>query len=1166
MRPKSKLLLKRSLSASLISTLVFQGMMPLTAQAATLTQRNLAQEPLSAIGDTTPNVLMVMDVSNSMDQAPDGSPSWSGDVNSKAHIARTAAKKVIADYGDKMNLGLMAYQQKTATLTDLFTMYRDISFNSALYPAGKNSRRLQPFTNNGTYFYYNSDMISTAYISGLPRNSFYFWSPNNQNSYFTLQANQTSDDPVTSITGCAPNTYLNGLTTGQASALPGFYAGGIYYGCMGWGGVDGGVGGMTLSWLATIYLGETWLSDIVSNAATNQAYSKGYLHVPIGLAPAGSAQASQLNLKLSDPRYPTTTTPTDTSTWVSTVANPNTWAASGITSNNWNNPSLPLENGGATPIEGTLQTANSYFNGSLTTAEGKVSTTTFPSVGGKCTKNFVVFLTDGLPSVRPDGTSAYQSVSQATFNANVVAEAEKLRNLKADGTIADSSRTSVASYWIGFGTSFANGSAALNSFAAAGGTSSAEVADNPAKLAAAFSKIFSNISTQVTSVAAVAANSGSVSDGTLLYQAMYDPNNWSGDLLGKKTTDFVNATGVLTTTVVWSAADKMPAYSSRNLATWDPNQKKGAAWTWSDVQGAGGLGQALQKDTNAAEAQKLLAYLGGDTSNEGTATGKYRPRAGKKLGDIINSAPVYVSQPKSGYKNSMNPTCVTNAAACYSNYVSTNANRTGMVYVGANDGFLHAFDASSGIEQWAYMPAAVFPTIKQLTAQSYTHRFYVDGNPVPADAFIKTPGNSTAHWSTVLVGGLNAGGQGIYALDVTTTTGAAKDRVMWEFGDHQTGAGASATKTYDQDMGYSYSQPSIVKTANGKWAAIFGNGYNNTESDGYASTSGDAVLYVVDLETGVLMAKLDTGIGYAADPAGKPNGLSTPAVVDVNKDGIADYVYAGDLQGNMWKFDLTDASASNWKIAYGCGSDPTAPNGCGNTTANPTAQPTTSPKPLFTAKTASGGMQSITTMPQVGRHPSGNGYLVYFGTGKYFEVADNALNTIRNSFYGIWDKNIAVANGRSDLQGQAVTGEYTAGSPPDNFRATTSNPVAASKYGWYIDLPKDYERLVTNPVLYDQRIMFSTWIPASGDCEGGGTGWFMALNAATGSFGGAFVKDTTAGGMQITQGTPSSPTILNGATTDKAIIGAGGEIIGVDLTKAGGNRRVSWRDLMQQSQ
>ncbi|MDR2220798.1 MAG: hypothetical protein LBE24_09520 [Methylobacillus sp.] len=626
-------------------------------------------------------------------------------------------------------------------------------------------------------------------------------------------------------------------------------------------------------------------------------------------------------------------------------------------------------------------------------------------------------------------------------------------------------------------------------------------------------------------------------------------------------------TGKLANTPQWDAASKIPAYPSRKLATYEPNKKTGVAWAWSNIQGTDGLGEALQKDTNAAEAQKLLNYLAGDASNEGTTSGTYRPRA-KKLADIVNSAPVYVGQPKSGYKNAIEPTCnlATAPTACYSNFVSTNSSRTGMVYVGANDGFLHAFDASSGIEQWAYMPSALFPAIKQLTAQNYTHHFYVDGNPVPADAFIKTPNDSTTKWRTVLVGGLNAGGKGIYALDVNSPTGAAESHVMWEFGNHQTGNSAENTLTqnYDQDMGYSFSQPSVVKTANGKWVAIFGNGYNNTDnSDGHASTSGNAVLYVVDLETGVLMAKLDTGVGYAADPAGKPNGLSTPAVVDMNRDNIADYVYAGDLQGNMWRFDLTDTNASNWKVAYGCGAanDESAPAGCGNTTANPAAQPTNTPKPLFTAKTESGGMQSITTMPQVGRHPSGNGYLVFFGTGKYFETGDNILNTTRNSFYGVWDKGIAIANGRNDLQKQEVTDVHTAGTPPDTFRYISSNTVTSTSYGWYLDLPEDYERLVTNPVLDDTRIMFSTWVPA-GDCENGGTGWFMALNMATGSYGGAFIKDTTAGGMQIMQGMPSSPTILRGGYKDTAVIGAGGQIVAVDLTKGGGNRRISWRDLM----
>ena len=161
-------------------------------------------------------------------------------------------------------------------------------------------------------------------------------------------------------------------------------------------------------------------------------------------------------------------------------------------------------------------------------------------------------------------------------------------------------------------------------------------------------------------------------------------------------------------------------------------------------------------------------------------------------------------------------------------------------------------------------------------------------------------------WHTVLVGGLNKGGQGIYALDITDPAGfteaGATNIVLWEFPDAN-----------DADLGYTFSQPSIVRLQNGQWAAVFGNGYNNTESDGHASTTGYAALYIVDIQTGSLIRKITTQAGAVATP----NGLATPAVVDLDGDSIAEYVFAGDLLGNMWKFDISDTGTSSDIVSSG---------------------------------------------------------------------------------------------------------------------------------------------------------------------------------------------------------------------------------------------------------
>ena len=323
-----------------------------------------------------------------------------------------------------------------------------------------------------------------------------------------------------------------------------------------------------------------------------------------------------------------------------------------------------------------------------------------------------------------------------------------------------------------------------------------------------------------------------------------------------------------------------------------------------------------------------------------------------------------------------------------------------MVYVGANDGMLHGFDGLTGAEKLAYVPSPVYANLSKLTATPYSHRYFVDGTPTIGDAYF------SGAWHSVLVGGLRAGGQGIYALNVTDPTQFAETNasslVMWEF-----------TDANDADLGYTFSRPNVVKMADGSWAAVFGNGYNNTEADGHASTTGAAVLYIVNVQTGALIKKISTGVGSSQDPTGasRPNGLATVTPVDVNQDGITDYIYGGDLFGNLWKFDVTATSSGSWDVAFHSGGAASPLfKACGGNTCN------------------SGNAQAITTRVTVGYGPNRIGYMVYFGTGKYLEATDvNDLST--QTLYGIWDKNdgTTTVSGRSTLLQQTILyeGSYT---------------------------------------------------------------------------------------------------------------------------------------------
>jgi type IV pilus assembly protein PilY1 len=268
------------------------------------------------------------------------------------------------------------------------------------------------------------------------------------------------------------------------------------------------------------------------------------------------------------------------------------------------------------------------------------------------------------------------------------------------------------------------------------------------------------------------------------------------------------------------------------------------------------------------------------------------------------------------------------------------------------------------------------------------------------------------------------------------------------------------------------------------------------------------VLYIVDLATGNLIKKLDTLVGTAQDPLGqaRPNGLATPAVIDLNGDSIVDYAYAGDLFGNLWKFKFPDGNTANWDFAYKSG---------------------TTPVPLFVATDALGNRQPITSRPEVGRGPRGAGMIVLFGTGKFLELADKNVATLKTqSFYGIIDRNTDitdVVSGRNFLTPQQILVEdnFTFTNPGTDpgagddttvtlpIRVTTANAVGTTR-GWYMDLlsgtpgvppPSGFkgEMQVSDSVLRNGRIIFTTLIPNPDPCDFGGTSWLMEMDALSGA-------------------------------------------------------------------
>ena len=584
-------------------------------------------------------------------------------------------------------------------------------------------------------------------------------------------------------------------------------------------------------------------------------------------------------------------------------------------------------------------------------------------------------------------------------------------------------------------------------------------ATNPQQFAQALQDQLNNIIGRSTSAAAVASNSTRVSSDTLIYQARFNSGDWTGQFLAFP----IQADGSIGS-VVWDAANQLPAPAARNIVTWNPSLKTGVDFALANLDSS--QVNSLNRDGSGnvdSLAADRVDYLRGDQSQEVANGGPFRNRS-SLLGDIINSDPFFVGDNEDyGFQDLPD----SGEGDTYISFRNSKKGRTPLLYIGGNDGMLHAFNASKdtanngGREVFAYIPNAVFDKLSKLTDPVYNHQYFVDGSPFASDAWIGSG------WKTVLVGSLGAGGKAVYALDVTDPSSLGANSVMWEF--------------TDPELGYVLGQPVIVRlkaqSGSTKWYAIFGNGYN--------SQSQTARLFIVELDSGNVAKVIDTGVGGTA--AGQENGLGAVLPVDDNGDRITDYVYAGDLKGNLWKFDLTGSSKSQWDVAY---------------------KQSGTPVPLFRACTSAacnaGEEQPITARPEAIRHPNG-GIMVLFGTGKYFETTDAAVpaSPQMQTYYGVLDDGAALTGSRGLLQAQSIAAEGSVGGI--DYRTVSQNTVDyTTQFGWYLDLAPPAsssigERVVSAPIIRYGRVIFTTLIPSSDACDFGGTGWLMELDAINGS-------------------------------------------------------------------
>jgi type IV pilus assembly protein PilY1 len=594
---------------------------------------------------------------------------------------------------------------------------------------------------------------------------------------------------------------------------------------------------------------------------------------------------------------------------------------------------------------------------------------------------------------------------------------------------------------------------------------------------------------QKSTAAPVSLNSGSISSETRLFQVMFHTTDWTGqvfsfpistgdgnatcstaDLIGEVCKaeweascqldgGFCEATGSSATGLDWS--------TGRRIITMNSSTGDGVPFRWSAAISAD---QQTLLDAGDGLGEKRLEYLRGNQSLEGNY---FRSRK-SLLGDIINSNPLYIGSPPRFYPDSLE-------TSTYKAFRSSNANRTPLVYVGANDGMLHAFDSTTGVEKLAYVPNAVFSNLPKLTHPAYAHTNYVDGKLNEGDVFFDSA------WHTVVVGGLGLGGQGVYALDVTKpdnfTEANASSIVLWEYTDQDDAADSSSA-----DLGFTYGKPFIGKLNNGQWAAIFGNGFDSLQADGHVSSTGQAAVYIIDIQNGTLIKKIiaDSKTGVV-DPtgAGRPNALVSVQPVDINGDYLIDYLYGGDLFGNVWRFNLV-GNTNGWDIAFG--------------------------EPLYQAKDSGGKAQPITTLTAVGRHPSNVGLMIYFGTGKYYGTGD-LLDNSGQTFYGIWDRwfdgdadidydesDFGGGYDRASLLQQEVLGTNSSQFKYVDARVTSDYPVDwETQFGWYLDLPEVGERVHQDPFLRNDRIVFVTVTPSDDPCRAGGSSWLMELDARDGS-------------------------------------------------------------------
>ena len=608
--------------------------------------------------------------------------------------------------------------------------------------------------------------------------------------------------------------------------------------------------------------------------------------------------------------------------------------------------------------------------------------------------------------------------------------------------------------------------------------------------------------------------SAKIENGTQAYFAFYDPNDWTGrvtandlyvdaagNLLVRETANWDAScvltgvkTGAICPTTGVAGLTAAQGSASRNILSW--NGTTGIPFQWANLTPA--QQTALDLGDATPYTAKRLDYLRGRRTNEVTSsgTGLFRARNGV-LGDIVDSSPTWVGPPLLPYTGQWKDRLYASATApentgtqSYVQFVASAQTRVNVIYAGANDGLLHGFRSGNfdsagkfstvipndGREVIAYVPGAVVNSIHDsvdatldFSNTQYGHRFFVDATPGTGDLFY------AGVWHTWLVGGFGPGGEGLYALDVTNPS--ALNFVESNAANLVVGEWSPASLTCanvsncGENLGKVYGVPQIRRLHNGKWGVIFGNGLG--------SSKGDAGIYVLVVDP---TTAAQTFYYLSTGKAGS-NGISYVTTADLDGDHVTDYVYGGDLLGNIWRFDLTSNLPASWVAASA---------------------------PLFT--TPSG--QPITSRLVVASGPSAVGsqqLMIAFGTGQktpFTNAAPVGYATGTQSMYGVWDWNLSGWNAKSyvkyasldssatglaspqtlkqaNLQKQTFTVNASSGNRDIGtnaiicWKGTTACATGNSQFGWYVDLPGTSEQIVFNPQLLGSAFVANSAVPAS---------------------------------------------------------------------------------------